>query len=518
MGLELARQRNAIELLHAQMASMLEKLTALTSTRQTGEGVTTDAAQPTSNSLVEPPEHRGTVTAPSLDRTRTLPVITNESNAMPVIDPSRARRAGLGIDEAPSVQSQTSTSVPGIAASTWNPTVRPLIAKHAPEAPSVVCTTTSSEPVSGIKRTKVNVQQPGHYKPTDKIVDWIHRMDQYMEQVSITLPKERALILSSGLNNEAYSRMAALRLDMALWTDGEALRAKLLNVFGECKTLSAYRAEFRAAKQKTDEPVNQFYDRVVALALAANPGQNPVDNQVLRDDIAAQFCENLREPQMRVQMLQMQFNNLEQLREYAIHIAGSYLISSGEASKNAETHKSSKIAVAHTTVADEEGKDSDDTENQRAQPRGKRKRSKSVDQAQSNAAINPKNARQTSPNRKKGTCGYCGKEGHQAEECRTRKREADAGKSRSDSTCVRCGRVGHFAKKCWADRHIDGANLAPNGVAKPDFWKTRDKTKDEAKPGTTSSTTMASSNILMSHLNETRDPSRPARGPQQLNW
>ena len=388
---------------------------------------------------------------------------------------------------------------------------------HAPEAPSVVGTSKPSEPVTGIKRTKVNVQQPGHYKPADKIVDWIHRMDQYMEQVSITLPKERALILSSGLSNEAYSRMAALRLDMKLWTDGDALRAKLLNVFGECKTLSAYRAEFRAAKQKVDEPANQFYDRVVALALAANPGQKSTDNQVLRDDIAAQFCENLRESQMRVQMLQMQYSTLEQLREYAIHIAGSYHISSGEASKTSETKTTTgKVAAAHTTILEDENTDTDGPPSKGTRWNKKRKRTLSTGSA--NTMVEAKAAKQKSPLKKEDSCGYCGKTGHSAEECRARKREGDGNKRSSNSTCVRCGRVGHFAKKCWADRHVDAAHLAPNDVPKPAFWKVRDKTKETTKKEATPSNTMAASNILMSHLNETRDPSRPARGPHQLKW
>ena len=384
---------------------------------------------------------------------------------------------------------------------------------HAPEAPSVVSTTNAADLGTALKRTKVTVSAPASYKPADKIVDWIHRMDQYMEQVGVTLPKERALILSAGLNNEAYSRMAALRLDMDLWTNGEALRAKLLNVFGECKTLSSYRAEFRAAKQKTDEPVNQFYDRVVALALAANPGQNPVDNQVLRDDIAAQFCENLREPQMRVQMLQMQYNTLEQLREYAIHIAGSYHISSAEHIK-AKT-STGTVAAAHTTLVEDDNLDNDGPPSKGTRWNRKRKRNLSTSSANT---IDSRTTKPKSPLQKEDTCGYCGKSGHSAEECRTRKRDGENNKPSVNSTCVRCGRVGHFAKKCWADRHVDGTYLAPNDVPKPAFWKVRDRTKEPTKSEASSSKTMAASNILMSHLNEMRDPPRPAHGPQQSNW
>ena len=70
------------------------------------------------------------------------------------------------------------------------------------------------------------------------------------------------------------------------------------------------------------------------------------------------------------------------------------------------------------------------------------------------------------PERKKGTCDYCGNQGHFKHQCRKLKNDqrnnTRQGPRRAISTCETCGKRGHEAKECFS-----GANWAN----RPSWWR-----------------------------------------------
>ena len=116
---------------------------------------------------------------------------------------------------------------------------------------------------------------PTMYKPSCNIEAWLARVDMHMRHINVQSSRKRALTYASLLTAEAYDRLWKLRIPQAIWNDGDALRKQLQLVFGECKTLHSYRAEFTNAKQQADEVAVEFFDRIYGLLLSAYPGEDP---------------------------------------------------------------------------------------------------------------------------------------------------------------------------------------------------------------------------------------------------
>jgi len=190
---------------------------------------------------------------------------------------------------------------------TWQ---RPLTSKHAAVHRPVLFERRESaereRPVSPSAHLKLPA--PAMYRPSNNIEAWLTRVDIHMSQINVHSSRKRALTYLSYLSADAYDRLWKLQLPMDIWTDADALRKQLQLVFGECKTLHSYRAEFNAAKQQTNEMAVEFFDRLYGLLLSAYPGENPNTNRVMQEMLVSQFVTGLRSVSLRMTMLRVQYN------------------------------------------------------------------------------------------------------------------------------------------------------------------------------------------------------------------
>src|SRR5574343_1447858 len=140
-------------------------------------------------------------------------------------------------------------------------------------------------------RTNVLIKPPAPYKPSTKIVPWIHQMDRYMALVSIDTPEDQALALVANLSTEASERMEMLDLEADVWNNGPLIRQELLLRFADLKTPAAYRIEFRNARQGPKEDAGQFLDRVYYLASKATDEPGATKQSMFFNSVREQFIE-----------------------------------------------------------------------------------------------------------------------------------------------------------------------------------------------------------------------------------
>ena len=353
----------------------------------------------------------------------------------------------------------------------------PLTTKHANDDEPMTFERSDSPERAGSPIARLKLPTPSMYRPSQNIDGWLARVELHMAQINVTSSRKKALTYSSFLSNEAYERLYKLRLPASVWSDGEALRKQLRLVFGECKTLNAYRAELASAKQQNDEVVSEYFDRTYGLLLSAYPKNDPNENKVMRELFVSQFINGLRLTALRTALLRLQYNTLGELRESAIEYEAAESIGTNQPARLTEKKTGGKQKQQGKSNAADAGQSGQAQSNQAEQSNqskdGGKKQSKGKKKGQKDQQDGANNQSQKSQGqadtKSKPSCGYCGKRGHTVDNCWTKDQSSKPNSGHgSDVKCYRCGRMNHAAIRCWADKHVDGQQLQPNGVVKPE--------------------------------------------------
>ena len=90
-----------------------------------------------------------------------------------------------------------------------------------------------------------SLQMPETYKPSGDVDAWLRRMKQYCRASHITDPVRIANIIAGRLSDPVHTNLTNLLLKEEIWDDPNALCGILLRQYGDKKTVSQHRTDFR---------------------------------------------------------------------------------------------------------------------------------------------------------------------------------------------------------------------------------------------------------------------------------
>jgi hypothetical protein len=337
-------------------------------------------------------------------------------------------------------------------------------------------------------------------------------MSDFMLNMRITAPHQRASTLSATLSPEAYAAVFAMNLTQAERTDGDLYVAALRRKFADRKTPEAYMADFRACKQDAKDDAGAYLDKLVDLARKAYAHifKDGIDEAAQLAFVRPQFIEGLRRNKVREWVaVDKSATTLDALRTLALdHEHTSNVLDPPK-----PTNEQAKSNAARAN-------DDDDSSNK---ANGRKRNDK---------AHNKQGAKS---NQSSATCQHCKNVGHTIKECR--KLQAALGQQvdkpqkgakaappqvapnkGSTTTCYRCGKVGHKSTDCFSARNAAGEWLQDNGRRAPQRANSMvalvpDAAADEPKPAPAKPAPQAGS-----HLNAARDVHQAVARPAAKNW
>jgi hypothetical protein len=294
------------------------------------------------------------------------------------------------------------------------------------------------------------------FKRGHDIRGWLIRVREYCVGTGITQPARIAQVMLSALHDDVHTPLRNLNYPAEVYRDPVALAAMLTMNYGDYRSAAEHGIEFRSMRQKDKESASDFFDRAYASATRAHPSHALMgpERPEMYDLLATRFVDGLRNASLRRNLYHNMPKNLFELKLRAQELE------SIESAVYPKLDTTSSSNVKSTSIKTEDGETA--TKNQDS-TKSKRNRT----------SIHSHVSDSNSKSSNEMTCYNCHQPGHIARNCTRNKNTKSAPVSnvvteqsvtRTFSICERCGRRGHSATKCWQQVHVNGAQLADNGL------------------------------------------------------
>jgi hypothetical protein len=256
-----------------------------------------------------------------------------------------------------------------------------------------------------------------------KFNSWIKSINKCA--VINNIPDEKKIQLAFQFSSDKVSDFIQRHLEHNQQITWAELKAELESRFGEVRNKELKFAELTRIKQHQGENVQNFADRIMALAEEAYEGIGD-GLQVVEQQLIMFFTEGLIQPSVRAKVI----------RENPRTFQNAVTLATGEQNICARIKRRSQFEGA---VAQENTRD--------------------------DRQLEPMEVNHT--RRQHKSCSYCRRSGHVISECRVRQksqinevREAvkNTNNGSKNGRCWFCGRQGHFQSECRDWKNLQGTN------------------------------------------------------------